>query len=85
MGHKSGLIKSYFKPTDTELLEGNDKSIGYVGVIPYLTINATEQENEKLRKQLQKLTIEEDHITQLRVEIEKMKALMHDRPLIEGN
>jgi hypothetical protein len=22
MGHKSGLIKSYFKPTDTELLEG---------------------------------------------------------------
>ena len=85
MGHKSGLIKSYFKPTDTELLEGNDKSIGYVGVIPYLTINATEQENENLRKQLQKLTIEEDHITQLRVEIEKIKALMHDRPLIEGN
>jgi hypothetical protein len=40
MDHKTGLIKSYFKPTDTELLEGNDKSIGYIGVIPYLTINA---------------------------------------------
>ena len=26
MGHRSGLTKSYFKPTDTELLEGNDKT-----------------------------------------------------------
>jgi integrase len=26
MGHKTGLIKSYFKPTDQELLEGNDKT-----------------------------------------------------------
>jgi integrase len=26
MGHKTGLIKSYFKPTDQELLEGNDQS-----------------------------------------------------------
>ena len=76
MGHKSGLIKSYFKPTDTELLEGNDKSVGYVGVIPYLTINATEQENENLRKQLQKLTVEEDRIRQLRVEIEQIKSLI---------
>ena len=55
MGHKSGLIKSYFKPTDTELMEGNDKSVGYVGVIPYLTINATEQENENLKKQPAKI------------------------------
>ncbi len=52
MGHKSGLIKSYFKPTDTELLEGNDKSIGYVGVIPYLTINPTEEENQHLKQVL---------------------------------
>jgi integrase len=26
MGHRSGLTKSYFKPTDMELLEGNDKT-----------------------------------------------------------
>ena len=70
------MIKSYFKPTDNELLEGNDKSVGYVGVIPYLTINATEQENENLREQLQKLTVEEDHIRQLRVEIEQIKSLI---------
>ena len=62
MGHKSGLIKSYFKPTDTELMEGNDKSVGYVGVIPYLTIN-NRAENENLKKYLQNLTFEEDHMT----------------------
>ena len=27
MGHRSGLTKSYFKPTDQELLEGNDKAL----------------------------------------------------------
>ena len=57
MGHKTGLMKSYFKPSDDELLEGNDKSVGYIGVIPYLTINATEQENERLRSELQKAEI----------------------------
>jgi hypothetical protein len=33
MGHRSGLTKSYFKPTDQELLEGNDKALGYVAAI----------------------------------------------------
>ena len=65
MGHKSGLIKSYFKPTDTELLEGNDKSIGYVGVIPYLTINATEEENERLRQKVETLQVEKSQIEEL--------------------
>ena len=55
MGHKTGLIKSYFKPTDQELLEGNDKSLGYTAMIPYLTINATEEENNKLRQQITEL------------------------------
>ena len=65
MGHKSGLIKSYFKPTDTELLEGNDKSVGYIGVIPYLTINATEEENERLRQQVETLQVEKSQIEEL--------------------
>ncbi len=30
MGHHSGLTKSYFKPSDMELLEGNNKALGYV-------------------------------------------------------
>ena len=59
MGHKTGLIKSYFKPTDTELLEGNDQSLGYVSMIPYLTINATEEENTKLRREV--VELQESH------------------------
>jgi hypothetical protein len=30
MGHKIGLKKSYFKPTETEILEGNNKKKGQV-------------------------------------------------------
>jgi hypothetical protein len=52
MGHKTGLTKAYFKPTDEELLEGNDQSLGYAAMIPFLTINATEQEIKVLREQL---------------------------------
>jgi integrase len=48
MGHKTGLIKSYFKPTDSELLEGNDKTVGYVGVINELTINEEFRLKEKV-------------------------------------
>jgi integrase len=55
MGHKTGLIKSYFKPTDNELLEGNDQSLGYAAMIPYLTINVTEEENQKLQEEINKL------------------------------
>jgi integrase len=54
MGHKTGLIKSYFKPTYQELLEGNDQSLGYKAIISYLTINATSEENRRLREELQK-------------------------------
>jgi hypothetical protein len=81
MGHKTGLMKSYFKPTDQELLEVYEKSLGYIAMIPYLTIKTTEEENE----QLQKLSEEQDHVTELRVEIEKIKALINDKPIIEGN
>lgn len=76
MGHKSGLIKSYFKPTDTELLEGNDKSVGYIGAIPYLTINATKEENERLRRQVETLQIEKSQIEDLQKEMNAIKELV---------
>jgi integrase len=58
MGHKSGLIKSYFKPTDSELLEGNDKALGYVAAINDLTIN----EEYRLHKKIDELTKKKDEI-----------------------
>jgi integrase len=39
MGQNTGLEESYFKPTEDQILEGNDKMIGYIGAIDELTIN----------------------------------------------
>ena len=52
MGHSGGLEDSYFKPTDQQILEGNDKIAGYMAAISDLTINPTEEENQKLRLEL---------------------------------
>jgi hypothetical protein len=58
MGHRSGLTKSYFKPTDQELLEGNDKALGYVAAINDLTIN----EEYRLHKKIDDLTKRKEEI-----------------------
>jgi integrase len=74
MGHKTGLMKSYFKPTCKELLEGNDQSLGYAATISYLTINPTSEENRQLREELQKR--EQQHTAEwelLREQITEMR------------
>jgi hypothetical protein len=63
MGHRSGLTKSYFKPTDTELLEGNDKALGYVATINDLTIN----EEHRLHKKVDELTKKNDEIKTMEI------------------
>jgi hypothetical protein len=76
MGHRSGLTKSYFKPSDTELLEGNDKALGYVSAINDLTIN----EEFHLRKKIDELTKKKGEIELMEIkhnqEIEAMRAQM---------
>jgi integrase len=76
MGHRSGLTKSYFKPTDTELLEGNDKALGYVSAINDLTIN----EEFRLRNKVDELTKKKGEIELMEIkhnqEIEAMRAQM---------
>jgi hypothetical protein len=61
MGHRSGLTKSYFKPTDQELLEGNEKALGYVAAINDLTIN----EEHRLTKKVNELQLKNDQIMEL--------------------
>lgn len=60
MGHRSGglAIESYVRPSENDLLEGNDKMIGYVGVIDALTIN----EEHKLRLKVETLTLEKSKV-----------------------
>ena len=49
-GHRSGglAIESYTKPTERDLLEGNDKMIGFVGIIDALTINEKHRLKQKV-------------------------------------
>jgi integrase len=63
MGYRSGLTKSYLKPTDTELLEGNDKALGYVTAINDLTIN----EEHRLHKKIDELTKKNDEIKTMEI------------------
>jgi hypothetical protein len=63
MGHRSGLTKSYFKPTDSELLEGNDTALGYVAAINDLTIN----EEHRLHKMIDELTRKNDEIKTMEI------------------
>jgi len=76
MGHRSGLTKSYFKPTDTELLEGNDKALGYLAAINDLTIN----EEHRLTKKVNELQLKNDQIMELerqyRKELESVQNQM---------
>jgi hypothetical protein len=63
MGHRSGLTKSYFKPTDQELLVGNDIALGYVAAINDLTINEEYRPHGKI-----------DELTRKKNEIEIMES-----------
>jgi hypothetical protein len=77
MGHRSGLTKSYFKPSDMELLEGNNKALGYVAVINDLTIN----KEHRLIKKVNELQLKNDQIMELekqhRKELESVQNQMN--------
>ncbi len=51
-GHKIGLQGIYFKPSPMDLLEGNDKMLGYANIINALTVN----EESRLELQVQSLS-----------------------------
>jgi hypothetical protein len=71
MGHASGglALESYVRPSESDMLEGNDKMIGYIGVLDALTID----ENNKLRREVQTLKIRADRLEQVMSDIEEVK------------
>jgi integrase len=71
MGHASGglALESYVRPTETDLLEGNNKMIGFVGVIDSLTMN----EEHKLRREVQTLKQDATRFDRMAKEIEELK------------
>ena len=75
MGHRSGLTKSYFKPTDQELLEGNDKALGYVAAINHLIIN----EGFRLHKKIEELIKKKDEIELMEIKHNREIKSMQDQ------
>jgi integrase len=80
MGHRTGLTKSYFKPSDMELLEGNEKTLGYVEAINDLTIAEEHRlakkltEKEEYIKQIE--TAQTEAINELRIKVEEFDRLL---------
>lgn len=74
LGHKSGglAIESYLRPTENDLLEGNDKMTGYVGIIDALTIN----EEHKLKREIQTLKQEVTRFDKMQKQIEELNRRM---------
>jgi integrase len=69
MGQKSGLEDAYLKLSEEELLEGDSKHTGYIGIIDQLTIN----EENRLKRENIILKNEVGEIRQALDELEKVK------------
>jgi integrase len=75
LGHTSGLsLESYMRPTETELLEGNDRMIDYAGIIDALP---PLDESQKLRREVEHYKVKASQFETLRAEIDQIKALIN--------
>ena len=75
-----GVKDSYFLPQPDsdgvyiEILEGNEKSLGYIAAIDYLTID----DSRRLRRQVQTLNNNKSEIEKLKGEFEQYKKDLID-------
>jgi hypothetical protein len=68
MGQKAQLEDSYLRTSEEELLEGDSRHTGYIGVIDQLTIdpkNRLERENKQLKQEVTKFDHMQKQIEQL--------------------
>jgi hypothetical protein len=73
MGQKSGLEDSYLKLTREELLEGDSRHVGYIGVIDQLTIN----ESHRLKREIEHYKVKASQFDSLRAEIDQLKEMIN--------
>jgi len=72
MGHDIGLKGRYTKLTPEELLEGNDKNLGYASAMEHLIIC----EENRLKREVEVLRIEKSKVDELAYELEKLKKMI---------
>jgi integrase len=68
MGQKSGLEDAYLKLSEEELLEGDNRHVGYIGITDQLTI----EESQRLKKKNQELEINKDKLESRLDKLEEM-------------
>ncbi|MGD1838641.1 MAG: hypothetical protein ACPKPY_11380 [Nitrososphaeraceae archaeon] len=72
-GHKlPGVRGAYFKPTPEQLLEGTETVKGYKDIIDSVTIN----EENKLRKEIHELKINQDKMLELAAKVAEVEQYM---------
>jgi integrase len=75
LGQKSGLEDSYLKLSEEELLEGDSKHVGYVGIVDQLTIN----EENRLKREVQILKIRSDRLETIMKRVDKVEKILEDK------
>ena len=68
LGQRSGLEDSYLKLSEEELLEGDSKHAGYIGIIDQLTIH----EENRLKRKVDTLTMDR---TKLESRLDRLEEL----------
>jgi integrase len=76
MGQSAGLEDSYLKLSEEELLEGDDRHVGFVGIIDQLTIDET----QRLRREVETLTIEKSKVETALTRIDELYKKLGLRP-----
>jgi integrase len=76
MGHISGglALESYLKPSDNDLLEGNDRMIGYIGIIDALSLS----DEHKLRQEVQTLRVEKSNWETMRKDLDRLEKMFNE-------
>ena len=73
MGQKSGLEDSYLKLSEEELLQGDDRHVGYIGIIDQLTVD----ESNRLKREVEHYKVKASQFDSLRAEIDQLKELIN--------
>jgi site-specific recombinase XerD len=73
MGQKSGLEDSYLKLSEEELLQGDDRHVGYIGIIDQLTVD----ESNRLKKEVEHYKVKASQFDSLKAEIDQLKELIN--------
>ena len=75
MGQKSGLEDAYLKLSEEELLEGDSKHVGYIGIIDQLTID----ESQRLKREVQTLKIRSDKLETIMKRVDTVEKKLENK------